>query len=63
MRKKCVSIKNISRQSLSNPNNKLSFHERQVSSKSIDIKNNSIIKDYGNGFIKVVVKDSKKLIK
>ena len=41
----------------------LTYNERQVLSGSIDLKDNHIIQDLGNGFIKIIPIDKTKLIK
>ncbi|WP_051507710.1 hypothetical protein [Clostridium botulinum] len=55
--------KHISRQYLANPFKNLLYHERLVKAGVVNIKNNSIIKDLGNGYGKVEIIDKSKFVK
>lgn len=45
-----IKHKPLSRQDLANPNGSMSYHERLVKSKAIDLRDNSYFVDFGNGY-------------
>lgn len=53
----------LSRELLTNPFPNNTLKKRLISSKSIDYKENYVIKDSGNGYIKIMYKDKGKLLK
>lgn len=55
--------KNLSRQDLSNPFRNMSYHERLVKAGIVDIRDNSIVENLGNGYEKMMVIDETKLVK
>lgn len=60
---KIIENKKTSRKDLANPNRNMSFYSKLVKSKAIDLRDNSEIKDLGNGYNEVTPKDKKKLFK
>lgn len=60
-----IKIKNtrISREYLANPFPKSTYSSRLIKSKSIDLKENCIFEDVGNGYSKITAIDRNKLIK
>jgi hypothetical protein len=59
---KC-SCERITRESLANPFSSMSYHERLVMSRAIDLRDNCIIKDLGNGYCRSITIDESKLVK
>ncbi|AXG94071.1 hypothetical protein AGE29_03670 [Clostridium botulinum] len=55
--------KNITRQDLANPFRNMSYHERLVHAGIVNIKNNSIVEDLGNGYEKVKIINESKFVK
>lgn len=53
----------LSRETLSNPFPNSTLQKRLVSSKVIDYKDNSILEDLGNGYMKILPNDENKLLK
>lgn len=53
----------ITRESLANPFSNLSYHERLVQADAIDLTDNLIIEDLGNGYCKHIPIDKNKLVK
>lgn len=52
-----------SREYLANPFPKETYKERLLKSKAIDLKDNCSIKDYGNGYSKIVIKNKNNFMK
>lgn len=59
----CKSNKRITREYLANPFSNLSYHERLVQAGAIDLKDNCIIEDLGNGYCRIVPIDETKKVK
>lgn len=51
------------RQFLANPHQNLTYHERLVLSKAIDLTDNYTIEDCGNGYSRIKPIDATKLVK
>lgn len=58
-----ISNKRMSREYLANPFPKETYKERLIKSKSIDLRNNSVLEDLGNGYLNIKVINKEKLIK
>lgn len=63
MNKKCVNIKNISRELLANPHQDMPYHERLVKSGAIDLRDNCFLEDFGNGYSIFKPIDKTKILK
>ncbi|WP_069648979.1 hypothetical protein [Caloranaerobacter ferrireducens] len=62
--KKIVKKQNrLSREILANPFPNETLRERLVNSKVIDYKDNCILEDFGNGYMRISPKDEKKLLR
>jgi hypothetical protein len=59
----CKENKRISREYLANPFSNMSYHERLVQAGAIDLIDNCIIEDLGNGYCRFVAIDESKLVK
>lgn len=57
---KCI---NKSRESLANPFSNETYHERLIKSSAIDLIDNCIIEDLGNGYSRTIIIDKNKLVK
>ncbi|CAK7037518.1 hypothetical protein [Tissierella sp.] len=53
----------LSREILSNPFPNDTIHKRLLRSKVVDYRDNSILEDLGNGYMKISPKDKNKLLK
>lgn len=64
MNKKIAHKRNkLTRQDLADTSINMTYHERLINAKSIDIKNNYIIEDLENGYIRIKIIDKNKLAK
>ncbi len=54
--------KQLSREFLANPFSNMSYHERLVKSGAVDLRDNCIIEDLGNGYERIIVIDENKKI-
>ncbi len=50
MNKKCICVSTISRQSLANPYVDMDYRQKLIKSKAIDLNENSIYDNLGNGY-------------
>ncbi|MBZ9616789.1 hypothetical protein [Clostridium estertheticum] len=62
MKKIICKQNNLSRQDLANPFRNMSYHERLVKARIVDIKDNFIVENLGNGYERVKVVDESKLV-
>lgn len=60
---KKIKFKNKSRESLANPFSNETYHERLIKSGAIDLIDNWIIEDLGNGYSRIIIIDETKLVK
>ena len=58
-----VKKKRVSREYLANPFPNKTYNSRLLKSKSIDLKENCVFEDFGNGYSKITAIDKNKLIK
>ncbi|WP_326514384.1 hypothetical protein [Clostridium intestinale] len=64
MKKKIASSKkSLSRQDLANPFRNMSYHERMIQAKVVDIRNNSTVEELGNGYQRIKVIDECKFVR
>lgn len=63
MMKICKSNKRITREYLANPFSNISYHERLVMAGAIDLTDNLIIEDLGNGYCRHIPIDENKKVK
>jgi hypothetical protein len=61
--KQIKSDKRISRQDLDNPFHNMSYHDRLVKTGAIDLTDNCIIENLGNGYEKIKIIDESKKVK
>lgn len=59
----CNGNNRITRESLANSFSNMSYHERLVQAGAIDLRDNCIIEDLGNGYCRTIVIDENKKIK
>jgi len=59
----CTSNKRITREYLANPFSNMSYHERLVQAGAVDLRDNCIIEDLGNGYCRLIAIDGTKKIK
>lgn len=55
--------KRVSRETLANPFSNMSYHERLVKAGVVDLEDNCIIKDLGNGYEQIIIIDENKKVK
>lgn len=62
MKRIVINKKNLTREKLANPFPNNTLEERLINSKTIDLRNNYIFKDLGNGYCEINPKDKSKLL-
>ena len=63
MMKQIKSCNRISRESLANQFSNMSYHERLVQAGALDLRDNCIIEDLGNGYCRMIAIDKTKKVK